>query len=86
MDNDSGRSVEVFGDLDLQAFGDQLRLVRLACGLSQATVAWRADISTNHYNKIERGGVDCSIGRLYALCQVLGTSADVLLGLGAART
>ena len=40
---------------DFQLIGKRLREVRLAKGMTQADVAKRAGISTNHYATIERG-------------------------------
>lgn len=74
--------VTVFGDLDMPAFCLRLRTVREAKRLSQTTLACFADMSVSYYNDIERGRTPgLTANTLYKLCQVLGVSADALLGL-----
>jgi len=75
-------TVTVFTDVDLQRLGAHIRAARRAHGLTQEQVAWRADITVNHYGLIEGGKAKgLRVQSLYALCQVLSLSADYLLGL-----
>lgn len=76
------KTMTVFGDLDIISMGQQIRAAREAQGLSQEQVAWRANIRAALVSEVEGGkrrGV--RVDTLYRLCQVLGLSADVLLGL-----
>jgi transcriptional regulator with XRE-family HTH domain len=74
--------IQVFTDLDHRAVGERLRAVREHLGLTQEQCAWRANLRLEHYQKIEAGMTPFwSANALYKLCQVLGASADELLGL-----
>jgi transcriptional regulator with XRE-family HTH domain len=74
--------LDVFTDLNMQQFALRLRDVRQQRHLTQTQVAFRADLNLGNYNDLERGkrpGLRATT--LYRLCQVLGVSADWLLGL-----
>ena len=71
-----------FTDLDMPAFALRLVVARKAAGLTQEQAAWRVNLSRPHYATIEAGrAVGLRVQTLYRLCQVLGVSADQLLGL-----
>lgn len=75
-------SVEVFTDMDMAALGQRLHRARLAKGLSQDQLAWRAEMTPNHYGLVERGKAKgLRVHALHALCHVLGVSADYLMGI-----
>lgn len=74
--------IDIFSDMDMIRFADRLRAIRQKRQLTQTQVAFRADINLGNYNDLEHGkrpGLRATT--LYRLCQVLGVSADDLLGL-----
>jgi transcriptional regulator with XRE-family HTH domain len=65
----------------LPIFHERLLLVRRRRGLSQAELAAQAHLFKTDISKYERGQSMPTLPRLVRLTQVLGTSADYLLGL-----
>jgi transcriptional regulator with XRE-family HTH domain len=63
----------------IKAFGENLKSLRLAKGLSQEELANYADIPINQVGRIERAEVNTTISTVYALAQALGISAKDLL-------
>jgi transcriptional regulator with XRE-family HTH domain len=61
--------------------GELLRQARQRHGLTQAQVARAAGLVPAVYGRLERGTGLPSLGKLKALCDKLGTSADTLLCL-----
>lgn len=65
-------------DAAAESLGGRLREIRGASGLSLSEVARRLGISTSAMSQIERGALQPSVGRLIAICEVLGVPlADV---------
>lgn len=60
--------------------GAALRTVREARGLSLREVARRVGVSPSFVSQVETGKANPSVGTLYALVGVLGTSLDDLMG------
>ena len=61
--------------------GELLRLARRRLGLTQAQVAQAVGLVPAVYGRLERGTGLPSLGKLKALCDALGLSADTLLAL-----
>jgi transcriptional regulator with XRE-family HTH domain len=60
-------------------FGQRLRELRLARGLSQAELARQAEVTTNYVSRLEGGGAAPGIDLAARLAQALGTPlADLL--------
>ena len=77
----STATVEVFTDVDMLKLGQRLYAARLECGLTQETVAWRANMTPNHYGLIERGlAKGMRVHALHALCHVLRVDPNYVLG------
>lgn len=55
----------------LKLFGEHLRKLRKAKGLSQQQLALRAEISKNQVGNIERGEVNITLTSAKAICSVL---------------
>lgn len=69
-------------DLECQRrFSRNLRAARERARLTQADVAEAMEMTVTVYARYERGKIWPSIGSLRRLCDVLGCSADSLLGL-----
>jgi transcriptional regulator with XRE-family HTH domain len=69
-------------DLECQRrFSRNLRAARERARLTQADMAEAMDMTVTVYARYERGKIWPSIGALRRLCDVLGCSADLLLGL-----
>jgi transcriptional regulator with XRE-family HTH domain len=64
-------------------FGAAARDARMRLGLTQADVADRVGIAMEVYSRMERGRLMPRAQNIRRLCDVLGVSADVLLGVGA---
>ncbi len=60
--------------------GAAIRAVREARGLSLREVARRVGVSPSFVSQVETGKANPSVGTLYALVGVLGTSLDDLMG------
>ena len=64
-----------------ELLGERIRKARLRYGMSQAELARRIKVSLNTMNKIEAGETpDPRASRIKAIADVLGVSADYLLG------
>jgi transcriptional regulator with XRE-family HTH domain len=66
--------------------GERILLARRRRGIQQKVLAERAQISPKHLSQIETGkvaGLHMQAGLLRRIAQVLGVSADYLLGLDA---
>jgi len=61
--------------------GSTARKARKALKLSQEDAAERVGVATEVYGKYERGELRPSTSTLVKLSKVLGTSADILIGL-----
>ena len=66
--------------------GAALRAVREQRGLSLREVARRVGVSPSFVSQVETGKANPSVGTLYALVGVLGTSLDDLMGDGGVET
>ncbi len=66
---------------DFQLIGKRLREVRLAKGMTQADVAKKAGISTNHYATIERGETvsTVSLSNFRKILDALGVNSSQVL-------
>lgn len=63
----------------LQTIGRKLRKAREKQHLTQAEVAEKADISTNHYAQIERGEANASIETLENILKALNVKSSKIL-------
>jgi transcriptional regulator with XRE-family HTH domain len=64
-----------------ELLGDRIRKARIRYGMSQAELARRIRVSLTTMNKIEAGDTpDPRASRIKAIADVLGVSADYLLG------
>jgi transcriptional regulator with XRE-family HTH domain len=63
----------------LKAFGDHLKKLREAKGVSQENLALDANIAENQVGLIEKGRINTSISTLYALSKALGVNYRELL-------
>lgn len=68
------------GELTTDFFGEAVRAARIALGLTQGDVAERLGISTQFYGRIERGHAVPSMATLVRMIDVLGISANALVG------
>ncbi|HVC35835.1 MAG TPA: helix-turn-helix transcriptional regulator [Candidatus Dormibacteraeota bacterium] len=60
-------------------FGRRLRAARKACGLTQIEVAAKANVSPNHYARLERGEIKPKYEMIEKLAKALGVkSSDIL--------
>ena len=66
-------------DLALKQIGQRIREGRIAKDLSQADLAFAADVSVPHISDIERGKVKMSVLTFRKIIEVLGLSADSVL-------
>ena len=66
---------------DFQLIGRGLKEIRLSKGMTQADVAKKADISTNHYATIERGETvsAVSLSNFRKILDALGVKSDQIL-------
>ncbi|MBN8682046.1 MAG: helix-turn-helix transcriptional regulator [Chitinophagales bacterium] len=55
----------------MKAFGKHLRSLRLAKGLSQEQLAWKADIELSQISRIERGIINTSLSQLLVIAAAL---------------
>ena len=60
--------------------GPAVRAAREARGLSLRELARRLDVSPSFVSQVEHGKANPSVGTLYALVTVLGTTLDDLIG------
>ena len=66
--------------IDYQSLGHRIRCARKAAKLTQEQLADLTDLCTAYIGHIERGTRKLSVETLCKLCDVLGLSADHLLG------
>jgi transcriptional regulator with XRE-family HTH domain len=52
--------------------GDRIRHTRKAMKMTQEDLALKSDTPANHLGKIERGQVNPTSAKLFAICKVLG--------------
>lgn len=55
-------------------FGERVRQMRTAAGISQAELAFRADLHPTYVSGIERGHRNVSLVNIHALARALGVS------------
>ncbi len=67
---------------ELNVFGSRLAESRRSCGMTQEEMANRLGVTPQAVSKWERGTSTPDLEMLYELCNLLGTSADYLLGTG----
>lgn len=65
--------------LDYQAIGRRIRRLRKAQGLTQQTLAERAEQEPSNISHIERGATKLSLPTLVSIANALGVTADELL-------
>ena len=61
------------------ALGKTVAAHRRAAGKTQEDVAYEADVSLRHLQKIEAGSTNPRLGTLFSIATVLGTTAHELL-------
>lgn len=67
-------------NIELQkAFGERVRQLRKAKGLSQYQLAIDANISLNQVGRIERGEINCTLSTIDLLALALKTTRLVLM-------
>lgn len=69
-----------FADIEMEVFAQRLKLLRQACGLSQARLAELLDVLPRSYNRWERGGHVPHAEMLVKIADALQVSIDELLG------
>ena len=67
--------------MDYKAIGKRVRLRRQIVELTQEQLAEKIGVCTSFVGHIERGTRKLSVETLYALCKVLETSADFIIGI-----
>ena len=63
----------------LRELGHTIREVRREQGLLQEQLGARSGVTGNHIGEIERGAVDTSVSRIWAIADALGLSPAALL-------
>ncbi|WP_037361661.1 helix-turn-helix transcriptional regulator [Asinibacterium sp. OR53] len=61
-----------FDEAYLKAFGNQLRKIRTAKGMSMRKLAFECDMEYSQLSKIERAVINTTISTVHALAQALG--------------
>lgn len=61
-----------------RAFGDRVRALRLAQGLSQEALAERAGLHRTYVSSLERGDRNVGLDNVHALAEALGVAAGQL--------
>lgn len=61
-------------------FGDELRSARIAAGLSQEALGFRADIHRTYVSLLERNIKSPTLDVLFRICDAVGVSAGELVG------
>ena len=61
--------------------GEQIKSARLKMGMTQADLAFKAGMSTQSFNRIERGKQSMNLERFVAIISVLHLSSDAVLGM-----
>lgn len=64
-------------------FGQRLRELRLARGMSQAELARQAEVTTNYVSRLEGGGAAPGIDLVARLCLALGVAVADLVPMAA---
>ena len=74
---------EILADVDDQAtFGQNVRRLRQAMGLSQESLALRAGVDRSYLGSVERGQRNISLGGIAAIARALDVpAADLLSGI-----
>ena len=67
--------------MDYKAIGKRVRLRRQIMEFTQEQLAEKIGVCTSFVGHIERGTRKLSVETLYALCKVLETSADFIIGI-----
>lgn len=62
-----------------KAIGARIRVERKTCNLSQDALALACNIDRSYMGRIERGEVNITIQKLYAIASVLACNPHVLL-------
>jgi len=62
-----------------RAFGDRVRELRTAAGLSQEALAEHAGLHRTYVGSVERGERNISLDNIYALAEALSVAAGDLL-------
>jgi transcriptional regulator with XRE-family HTH domain len=62
-------------------FGQQVRSLRLACGISQEELGFLADIHATYVGKLERGEKSPTLGVIRKIAKALGMSGSELMRL-----
>ena len=65
--------------MDAKAFGERLKAVREAKGMTQEQLSALVDIGPNHLSALERGVKLPRLETFVAIANALGVSADMLL-------
>lgn len=63
----------------LKAFGQHLRSIRKAKGLSQEGLAWKADLELSQISRMERGILNTSLSQLIVIAEALDIHPKELL-------
>jgi transcriptional regulator with XRE-family HTH domain len=63
-------------DKDTTGFGERLRALRVAAGMTQQELADKAEMHSQSVNRLERGGRSPSWEIVLRLAQALGVSTD----------
>lgn len=64
---------------DQELFGKRIQQLRLSKGMTQDTLAERANTERSHIAKIEKGSRSCSIDLLIVFSNIFTVSTDYLL-------
>jgi transcriptional regulator with XRE-family HTH domain len=59
--------------------GDELRKARIAAGLTQEELGFKADISRNYVSLLERGEKSPTVQILQRICKALGVRASTII-------
>jgi transcriptional regulator with XRE-family HTH domain len=59
--------------------GDELRKARIAAGLTQEELGFKADISRNYVSLLERGEKSPTMQILQRVCKALGVKASTIV-------
>lgn len=55
----------------LKAFGKKMRELRIARGLSQEALAWKADSELSQISRMERGIVNAGLSQIFKIAEAL---------------
>ncbi|MCB0539607.1 MAG: helix-turn-helix transcriptional regulator [Bacteroidetes bacterium] len=70
----------------VKAFGEHLRYLRKASGLSQEKLSYAADVPLSQIGRIERGEVNPTISTIYSISKALRVSPQELLAFELAQS